>query len=433
MYRTKIMFFLTLLFLTTLAQAQRTGLLLTLDGTIGPVTADYVARGIAKAQQQRASIIVLQLNTPGGLDKSMRMIVTDIINSPIPVVTYVAPSGARAASAGTFILYASQIAAMAPGTNLGAATPVSLGGEESKAQSKKAANDASAYIRSLAQLRHRNIAWGEKAVLSGASLSASEALQLKVIDIVAVDLADLLAQINNRSVFVQKRMQSLDTDQLSMYTFNPDWRSRFLAIITDPNIAYILLLVGIYGLIFEFMNPGFILPGVMGAISLFIALYALQLLPVNYVGLTLIILGIAFIIAELFVSSFGALGIGGVIAFVIGSIMLIDSKMAGFKLLLPIIIAVTLVTIGFIVIISQMAIRAHRKPIVSGKEELIGSIATVLKKEGDEQRPRVRIRGELWQIESDYPLNDGDKVKVVGLDELILQVVPLEPTLSELK
>lgn len=424
--------FLTFLFycLTSFAQSvyQPTAQLLNIDGAIGPVAADYVERGIKKAKQQRASLIVLQLNTPGGLDKSMRAIVSQIISSPIPIVVYVAPSGARAASAGTFILYASHIAAMAPGTNIGAATPVSLTEtqKESSVSEKKAASDASAYIRSLAQLRNRNAVWGEKAVLTGASLSATESLQMKVIDIVAVDFADLMAQVNNKKVVVNNKQIVINTNDLKITTFVPDWRSRFLAIITDPNIAYILLLIGIYGLIFEFMNPGFVLPGVVGAISLFVALYAFQLLPINYVGLILILMGIAFIIAEALVPSFGALGVGGVVAFVVGSVMLVDTDVGGFKLLLPIIIAVTLLTVGFLLFCMQLVLRAHRRPIVSGTEEMIGSTGVVLKKEGEKNRYRVRIRGELWQIESDYPLHPGQTVKVIAMDELVLKVIPEE-------
>lgn len=406
------------------------GLLMRLDGAIGPVTVDFVKRGIERAKTTKANIIVLEIDTPGGLDKSMRSIVTEILKSPIPIIGYVTPSGARAASAGTFILYASHLAAMAPGTNLGAATPVSLAGSEKAkaktAEESKAENDASAYIRSLAQLRHRNVDWGEKAVLNAASLSASEALALKVIDIIAVDLRDLMTQANDRMVTIQNVNVQLHTKDLTFQRFIPDWRSRFLSIITDPNIAYILLLIGIYGLLFEFMNPGFILPGVVGGISLLIALYAFQLLPVNYVGLILIIMGIAFIIAEALVPSFGALGIGGAVAFIVGSIMLIDTKVGGFKLLLPIIIAVTLVSVAFLLLITQLALRAHRRPVVSGREELIGSVGIVLKKEGDEERNRIRIRGELWQVESEYPLKPGDYVKVVDISELILQVIPIE-------
>lgn len=403
--------------------------LLDLNGAVGPATKDYVVRGIDKAVTENSQAVILVLDTPGGLDKSMRAIVSKIISSPIPIITYVAPSGARAASAGTYILYASHVAAMAPGTNVGAATPISLVGSEKNTplttEDKKAINDANAYLRSLAELRHRNVAWAELAVTQSVSISAAEALKLKVIDFIAPDINNLMNALHGKSFIVQNHQVTLNTSNLIIKPFAPDWRTRFLSIITDPNIAYILLIFGIYGLLFEFLNPGFILPGVAGLISLFIALYAFQLLPINYVGLALILLGIAFIVAEVFVTSFGALGIGGIIAFIIGSIMLFDTHVPGFTLLLPVLIAVVLVTIALLILLVQLALRAQRRPIVSGREEMLGSTGEVIIIKGDEERPRARIRGELWQIRSNVPLQQGQLIKVVGIDELILIVVPV--------
>jgi membrane-bound serine protease (ClpP class) len=416
-------------------QSQAKVILLDVSGAIGPASQDYIIRGINKAKETGAALVVIRLDTPGGLDLSMRMIIRQIIASPIPIATYVSPSGARAASAGTYILYASHIAAMAPGTNLGAATPVSLisaGSGENKKQTEKSAmekkveNDASAYIRSLAQLRGRNIQWAQRAVLQGESLSATEALQLGVIDVIANNLNDLFQKINGHVVIVQGQKQTLQLSNVIVERFSPDWRVRFLEVITDPNIAYILLLVGVYGLFFEFMNPGMVLPGVAGIIALLIALYAFQLLPINYVGLGLILLGIAFMIAEAFIASFGTLAVGGIIAFILGSVMLFDSNTPGYGIMLPLIIAVALVSIALVLLIVQLALRSHRRPIVSGKEELIGSIGNVVLMKGDERLPRLRVRGELWQIHCDQPLHDGQKVKIIAIDGLVLTVQPLE-------
>jgi len=402
---------------------------LELKGPIGPAAVDFLSKAISQATAEKGSLLAIILDTPGGLDRSMRQIIAQIIRSPLPIVTYVAPSGARAASAGTYILYASHIAAMAPGTNVGAATPITMGlTHPTPTQERKLINDASAYIKSLAEMRGRNAVWAVKAVTQGSSLSAKEALSMKVIDYMATDLTQLLHEVNGQVVEVQSVATKLDTVGVVIKHFAPDWRTRFLGIITDPNIAYILLLIGVYGLLFEFLNPGFVLPGVAGLICLLVAFYAFQLLPINYVGLALILVGMGFILAEAFLPSFGTLGIGGIIAFIIGSILLFDRNVPGFSLLIPVIVAVTLVTVGFLVVIIQLALRSQRRPIVSGREELIGSEGEVVILKGDEERPRARIRGELWQIRSNVPLRNGDRIKVLGIDELILNVVPIEGT-----
>jgi len=374
----------------------------------------------------------------------MRDIIQDILVSPVPVATYVTPGGARAASAGTYILYASHVSAMAPGTNLGAATPVEIGGildsdellkqkpgdgeETQPADSKdamehKRINDAVAYLRSLAQLRGRNVEWAELAVREAASLPAVEALAQDVIDIVAIDIRDLLEQAQGRTVKVAGVERVLDVVGLPLQVVEPDWRNRLLAVITDPNIAYILMLIGIYGLFFEFANPGFVLPGVAGAISLLLALYAFQVLPVNYAGLALLSLGIMFMLAEAFVPSFGALGFGGVIAFVIGSIILFDQEGTGYAVSLPLIFTLSLITAGFFLFVIAAAIKARERPVVSGQEELLHATGEVL---GDfEGRGRIRIHGEVWLAESATPLRQGDRVQVLAVEGLVLKVQPL--------
>ncbi len=424
----------------------RTAILLEIDGAIGPATSDYIHRGLAKAKSRQAALIIIRMDTPGGLDVAMRKIIQDIIASPVPVVTYVSPSGARAASAGTYILYASHVAAMAPGTNLGAATPVQIGGnnpapEQSPDKTKKdkkgggdkpqiagdamthkQVNDAIAYIRSLAQMRGRNIEWAEKAVREAASLPAHEAVNQNVVDLTAKNLEDLLAQLNGRKVNVLGQDVVLDTKQAAIEQIAPDWRSRLLAVITDPNVAYILMLLGIYGLFFEFWNPGFVLPGVVGGISLLLALYAFQVLPVNYAGFGLIILGMAFMVAEAFMPSFGALGFGGVLAFVAGSIILLDTDAAGFGISWSLIAAVALVSVVFFVTVASLAFRARRRPVVTGREELIGRTAettSAFKNEG-----RVRVRGEDWQARTRQPVQRGQRVRIVDIDGLTLIIEP---------
>lgn len=421
---------------------------LTINDAIGPATDDYISKAIETATLQQAALIVIQMDTPGGLDSAMRSIIKNITNSSVPVAVYVAPTGARAASAGTYILYASHIAAMAPGTNLGAATPVQIGisppdlqkgkdesdktGTDDKSTlQRKIINDAVAYIRGLAQLRGRNQKWAEKAVREAASLPAGDALKNNVIDILATSINDLLKQIDGREVLVKGKKQVLKTAGLTVQEINPDWRNRLLSVITNPNIAYILMLVGIYGLILEFYNPGAIVPGTIGAICLFLALYAFQLLPVNYAGMGLILLGIALMVGEAFEPSFGMLGIGGVIAFVIGSIILMDTEAPGFGIDISLIATFAATSVIMFVFVVGMAMKARRRPVVSGMEELLGSEALVI--EDFEQQGRVNIHSENWSALCDTPLHKGQFVKVIGIEGLTLQVEPLNTSKKELE
>jgi membrane-bound serine protease (ClpP class) len=408
--------------------------LIRIDGPIGPATADYVTRGIARADATAAPVVVLAIDTPGGLDTAMRSIVKAILASPVPVIGFVAPGGSRAASAGTYILYACHLAAMAPATNLGAATPVSLigggadehrpargkapPGQPADAESRKVQNDAVAYIRALAERRGRNADWAEQAVRGAASLTAAAALREHVIDLIATDVPDLLAKLDGRRVDTAAGTRTLATRGIGVDSWQPDWRNRFLSVIANPSFAYILLLLGIYGLLFEAYSPGAVLPGVVGAICLLLALYAFQLLPVNFAGLALIALGVVLIIAETFVPAYGSLGIGGVIAFVIGSVVLMDTDMPGYGLSLPLVVGVSLAAALVVVAIIWLALRARKRPLVSGREQMIGSDAVAIT--DFERQGLVRIHGETWQARSTVPVHAGERLRVEGIDGLVL-------------
>ena len=436
-------------------------LVLDIRGSIGPATADYVRMGFAYARDNQAALIVLELDTPGGLDASMRDIVKEILASAIPVVGYVSPSGARAASAGTYILQACHVAAMAPATTLGSATPVSLGGvpkmpsregdapspdrvegddaevatdeaappeasdEDSAAApadalESKIINDAAAYLRGLAALRGRNVDWAERAVRAADNLTAEEALAQNVIDLVASDRPELLVQLDGRSIDVLGRTLKLVTTGLGEEVVEPSWRTRLLGIVTDPNVAYVLLLIGIYGLIYELANPGTMIPGVTGAIALVIALYAFQALPVNFAGLALLLLGIGFMTLEAFVPSFGALGIGGMVAFTAGSLMLFREDAGEIGVALPVIFTFVLLSAALFIGVIGFAVKNRRQPVVSGAEEMVGAYGEAL--EDFDRQGRIRVHSESWTAQASRPVRKGQRVRVVAMDGLKLKI-----------
>jgi membrane-bound serine protease (ClpP class) len=440
----------------------RRAIVLTLDGAVSPASADYITRGIADAAAEGAALVVLRMDTPGGLDSSMRAIIREILASPVPVASYVAPSGARAASAGTYILYASHVAAMAPGTNLGAATPVAIGGggspfgdgspfggeeEEAPAPAEDAAdeeaaedeapprrfepataseakviNDAVAYIRGLADLRGRNADWAERAVREAVSLTGSAALAENVIDLTATSLADLLAQADGRVVQVGETEVTLATEGLILEEREPGLRNQILSIITDPNVALLLMVFGFYGIVFELLNPGALVPGTIGAISLLTGFYALAVLPVTIAGAALMLLGLALLVAEAFAPSFGILGIGGAVALTLGATLLFDGDVPGMELSWPVIAAVGVMSLGFALLVARLAVTSHKERVSTGREEMIGSEAEVLDWSGESGA--VHTHGERWRARAAVPLVPGDTVTVTAIDGLVLEVAP---------
>jgi membrane-bound serine protease (ClpP class) len=441
-------------FQASLAAAQpgsRQALIVDINGPIGPAIADHVERQLAGLDPAHVGIVILRLDTPGGLDIAMRKIIRAELASRVPVVAYVAPSGARAASAGTYIMYAASIAAMAPGTNLGAATPIVIGGMpempggepnapdqdkdkdakeqkeapgEGNVETRKMVNDAVAYIRSLAQLHGRNADWAESAVRGAASLPAEEALKLGVIDLVAPTVDELLKKIDGREAIVAGSRQKLATSDLVPIQVAIDWRTRLLTVITDPNIAYILMLIGIYGLIFELSNPGSILPGLLGGICLLLALFAFSVLPIDYAGIALVLLGIALMASEVFITSFGILGLGGVVAFVIGSIIMFEPGSTNFGLSISVIVASTAVSAGLLLLALSMLVRSRRRVVVTGGAALVGATGSVVEWAGAEGR--VRLAGEIWRARAGAALHPGDRVTVRDRDGLTLLVERIE-------
>ena len=427
-----------------------TALIIEIDGAISPATSNFIEKGLNHGNENGVELIVIEMDTPGGLDTSMRSIIKNILNSKVPVATYVSPKGSRAASAGTFILYASHIAAMAPATNLGAATPVAIGGtapspikpepvepkdkEENKSEplestpdnetalAKKRLNDAAAYIRSLADRYGRNAEWAELAVREAATLTAEEALENNVIDYVADDLGDLFEQINGHEVETNAGKQTLSTENVLIERFIKDWRIKFLETLADPNLAYLLMLIGIYGLILEGYNPGSILPGVVGAICLILALFAFQVLAVNYAGLILIALGVVLIVAEAFAPSFGILGFGGLTSFVLGSIMLFDSGIPGFEVSRLLIGSIA--SLGGLIILGLVFFLARtlKRPIVSGTEGMLGEQGIAL--EDFDSKGDVLVHGERWQAKTSESVKKGQGIEITAVKNMLVLIKP---------
>lgn len=389
------------------------------EGIINPIIADYITEGIDKASERNSLALIIQMDTPGGLDKSMRIIIKKILGSQIPIIVYVAPGGSRAASAGTYITLAAHIAAMAPGTNIGAATPVAIGtGKADSDMVNKLKNDAVAYIKSIAEKRGRNSKWAEEAVRKSVSISETEALQKGVIDLIANNLLELVQKIDKKKVAIDSKTLTLNTKDAKIEFITMEWRQKFLKVISDPNIAFLLIILGFYGLFFELSNPGVVFPGLIGAIALILGGYALHLLPINYAGLLLIILAVVMFLLEVKVTSYGALTIGGIISMVIGSIMLVDSPFPFLRISLKIIIPTALATAAFFFFLFGAVFRVHQKGAVTGAEGLKGEIGVA--QENIDKTGKVFVHGEIWNAVSDVPLKKGERVRVVKVEGLTL-------------
>ena len=422
MKRVCLVFFVIVLFLGawSLSASPRQVNLVTIDGPIGPITARIIAQAIDASVEDSAEALVIELNTPGGLDESMRIITRKILNSEVPVIVYVSPSGSRAASAGVFITLSAHIAAMAPGTNMGSAHPVAIGGQMDSTMAEKVVNDAAAYIRSIASRRGRNEEWAEKSVRESISATEYEALKLKVIDLVVDNVRALLDSCDGRTVTLPSGEKVLDTREIEVKRAEISVRDKILQVITNPTIAYILLTLGMWGLFFELSNPGAIFPGIVGGICLILAFFALQTLPINYAGLLLMILALILFILEVKIVSHGALAIGGIISMVMGSLLLFESPLPYMRVSLVVIVTIVAGTALFFLVAIGLALRARKRKVTTGGRGLMGEVGvarSALKPEGD-----VFIHGEIWSAEADQPIKKGEKVVVTAVEHLTLKV-----------
>jgi membrane-bound serine protease (ClpP class) len=411
-------------FNSLLAQG-KTVYVIKIDGSINPSTSDFVHKSIEEARNQNAECLIIELNTPGGLLKSTRYIVSDLLMSPIPVIVFVSPSGSQAASAGVFITLASNIAVMAPGTNIGASHPVGgQGGQMDSVMSEKVTNDAAAFIRSISEKRKRNVAWAEDAVRKSVSITETEALRDSVIDLIANDVNDLLAKINGREVETSTGKKILNTKDAKIINYESGWFQKFLAIISDPNIAYIFMMLGIWGIIIEFYHPGAILPGVVGGICIILGLYGLHTLPLNYAGLALILLAVILFIAEVKITSYGMLTVGGVICLFLGSMMLIDTTSSlekAIEISMSVIISTVIIITATFAVLSYLVYKAHKRKAMGGESGMIGEIGEVFE-DIVNGKGMVKIMGEIWNAEAKEDINRGDKVKVVQVHDLTIRV-----------
>jgi membrane-bound serine protease (ClpP class) len=393
-----------------------------LDGVISPASSSYLVRVIETAEKENAACLIFKIDTPGGLDVSMREITKKILNAEIPVVVYVAPKGARAASAGVFILYASHVAAMAPGTNVGAAHPVNMGGGEmDSVMTEKVTNDAVAYLKALAKERGRNVEWAEQSVRESASVDAETALELGVIDIIAGDESALIEKLDGRKVKVKDRELVLKTRGGRVRELDMTLREKLLLLLTNPNIAYVLLLLGIYGLFFELQNPGMIFPGVVGGICLILGFYSLQVLPVNYAGLALIILSAILFILEIYVTSHGLLTVGGIVSLIFGSLILFESDVPFLRVSWEVIMLVVIIIAGLVILLAALGVRAQFRKKSTGSEGIVGEIGTA-KTDIGEDGGTVFIHGEYWNAISDTPIKSEQKVRVISVKAMVLKV-----------